>query len=247
MAHTILAALRTVVLVPLFFVYTIIAASVIVVYGAFRPASPIHDRIVKRWAFLFLKIPPVRCHVEGLDKVDRSKRYVIVSNHLSLFDIPTLFWTLPVHGRFLSKQEVFRIPMVGRAMRRIGIVEINRASGGSSRQAIIEGVQIAAERGFSLIVFPEGTRSTRGELLPFMKGAFRIAIDTGLPILPVVIEGTERVSRPGSRLFFPGRARVVILDPIETAGMTNKNDLKDLSRSVEATMNETYAMLTPEA
>ncbi|MCL1594506.1 MAG: 1-acyl-sn-glycerol-3-phosphate acyltransferase [Actinomycetia bacterium] len=247
MVRTILAALRTVILVPLFFVYTIIEASIIVVYGVFRPASPIHDRIVKRWARLFLKIPPVRCSVDGLDNVDPTKRYMIVSNHLSLFDIPTLFWTLPVHGRFLSKKEVFKIPMVGRAMRTIGIVEINRASGGSSRQAIIEGVQIAAERGFSLIVFPEGTRGTGGELLPFMKGAFRIAIDTGLPILPVIIEGTERVSRSGSRLFFPGSARVVILEPIETAHMTNKNDLKDLSRSVEAIMNETYAMLTPEA
>lgn len=246
MVRKFLAALRTFTLVPLFFVYTLIVSSFIIIYGVFRPTSPVFDNVVKRWASLFLKIPPVRYTVEGLENVDPNRRYVVVSNHLSLFDIPMLFWTLPIHGRFLSKKEVFKIPLVGHAMRRIGIIEIDRASGGSSRQAINDGVKVAAERGYSLIVFPEGTRGSGDEPLPFKKGAFRIAIDTGLPVLPVVIEGTDRISRPGSRLYYPGRARVVILEPIETRDLTNKDNLNTLARTVEGAMNETYANLRHE-
>jgi len=243
MTRTVTAALRTFVLVPVFFIYTLASSAIIVVYGAFRPASPIHDRIVKRWSYFFLKIPPVRYEIDGIDKVDPAQRYIVASNHLSLFDIPMLFYALPLHGRFVSKKEIFKIPLVGRAMRTIGIIEVDRSSGSSSRRTISEGVKIAADRGYSLIVFPEGTRSRDGELLRFKKGAFRIAIDTGLPLLPVVIEGTDRISRAGSRLFFPGRARVVVLDPIETKDMTNKEHLNDLVRSVESSMGSTYAEL----
>lgn len=240
MIRTALAGFRTFVGVPIFFVYTLGIAAVIIVFGLFYPTSSIHDRLVKHWGRIFLKIPPVHFEIEGLDKVDPTKRYVVVSNHLSQFDIPMLFYVLPLHGRFLSKKEIFRIPLVGRAMRTIGIIEIDREAGGSSRQAIKEGVQLASERGYSLIVFPEGTRSLDGEPLSYKKGAFRIAIDTGLPLLPVVLEGTDRISRSGSKVFHPGKARVVICDPIETADMTNKDNLNDLARSVESSMTTKY-------
>ncbi len=240
MTQTATAVLRMIIVVPLFLVYTFVSAFIIVVYGAFQPASPIHDRIVKRWSYFFLRIPPVTFTVEGSHNVDPTQRYVVVANHLSMFDIPMLFYTLPLHGRFLSKKEVFRVPLVGRAMRTIGIIEIDRSSGQSSRQAINEGVRIAAERGYSLIVFPEGTRSRDGNLLPFKKGAFRIAIDNGLPILPVVLEGTDRVSRPGSKLFYPGKASATILAPIPTTAMTNRDDLTNLMRTVEASMTKIY-------
>ena len=243
MIPTVLAGLRTFIAVPLFFVYTLLLALVIIIYGALRPASPLYDRIVKHWSAVFLMIPPVHVEVEGIEKIDPQQRYMIASNHLSQFDIPLLFRVLPLHGRFLSKKEVFKIPLVGRAMRTIGIIEIDRSSGRSSRQAIVEGIAVAADRGYSLIVFPEGTRSTDEELLPFKKGAFRIAIDTGLPVVPVVIDGTQFINSPGSKIFRPGTARVVICDPIETSGLTNKDDLNDLVRAVESTMNETYERL----
>jgi len=241
MLRTPLAGIRTFVLVPLFFLLTLIFAAVIVVYGAFRPAAAIHDKILNVWSRLFLRIPPVKIEVFGIEKVDPTQRYVVASNHLSMYDIPLLFQWLPLQGRYLAKKEVFKIPLVAQAMRTVGIIEVNRQQGGSSRQAINEGVRVAAERGHSLLVYPEGTRSTEGELLPFHKGAFRIAIDTGLPILPVVIEGTERVSKPGSKIFYPGQASMRILDPIETTGMTNKEDLNPLVIRVEAEMNEVYA------
>jgi len=205
MVRTLFAGIRTFVLVPLFFVITMLFAAVIIIFGAFRPAAPIHDKILRSWSRLYLLIPPVHVEVFDIDLIDPDQRYVIVSNHLSMFDIPILIRYLPVRGRFLAKKELFRIPLFGQGMRTVGIIEINRSKGGSSRQAINEGVRLASERGNSLIVFPEGTRGTESELLPFHKGAFRIAIDTGLPILPVIIEGTVQhepgLHRPTPLLF----------------------------------------------
>lgn len=228
-------------LVPLMFLYTMVMALIVIVWGWVNPSSPVHDAIVQHWSGVFLRIPPVRVVTEGVDLVDPHQRYVVASNHLSMFDIPLLFHHLPLHGRFLSKKEVFRIPLVGRAMRTIGIIEIDRQAGGSSRQAINDGVRIAAERGYSLLVFPEGTRSRSGEPLPFKKGAFRIAIDTGLPLLPVVIEGTDRVQKPERKVFHPGTVTMRVLPPIDTTGMTNKDDLGPLLEAVESTMRDTYA------
>ncbi len=238
-----LAAARTFVLVPLMFVYTLLLAAIVIIVGWVNPASAIHDRIVQHWSGLFLRIPPVRVRVEGVELVDPDQRYVVASNHLSMFDIPLLFHHLPLHGRFLSKKEVFRIPLVGHAMRTIGIIEIDRQAGGSSRQAIADGVKIAAERGYSLLVFPEGTRSRSGEFLPFKKGAFRIAIDTGLPLLPVVIEGTDRVQQPEKKVFHRGEVTLRVLAPIDTTSMTNKDDLNPLCEQVETEMATTYAEL----
>lgn len=247
MLASVVATVRTFVLVPLFFLFTLACAGFIIVYGAIRPASPIHDRILDLWSNLFLRIPPVRVTTEGRELIDPNTRYVVVSNHLSLFDIPLLFHVLPINGRFVSKKELFRIPLVGRAMRTIGIIEVDRAAGGSSRQAINDGVKVAAERGYSLIVFPEGTRSESATMLPFKKGAFRIAIDTGLPILPVVLEGTDRVSKPGSKVYHPGRAQVVVLPPVETANLTNRDDLTSLMKTTEAAIAETYDSLRAES
>jgi len=243
MLKTSLAGIRTFVLVPLFFLLTLVLAAIIIVVGAVRPTSSVPGRIVKRWSRWFLLIPPVRYDIEGIDHIDPDTRYIIASNHLSTFDIPLLLWVLPLEGRFLAKQELFKIPLVGTAMATVGMIKINRESGGSSRVAIKEGVELAAERGYSLIVFPEGTRGSDGELLPFKKGGFRIAIDTQLPLLPVIIEGNDRISKPGSKIFHPGRARMRILPPVPTEGLTNRDNLNDLVRSIEAAITEGYTEL----
>ncbi len=243
MFKTVLAGIRTFVLVPVFFVVTLILASFIILYGFIRPISPVHGRIVKRWSRWFLRIPPVRFEVEGLEHIDPRTRYIIASNHQSAFDVPLLLWVLPLEGRFLTKQELFKIPLFGTAMSRVGMIKINREAGGSSRAAIKEGVKVAADRGYSLIVFPEGTRGNGTDLLPFKKGAFRIAIDTQLPVLPVIIEGNGRISKPGSKVFHPGRARVRILPQVPTEGLTNRDDLNDLFRTIEAAISDGYTEL----
>lgn len=240
MLRTTAATVRTLILVPLFFVVTLCLAFFIVVSTAVRSEAASFDRLLTFWSKLFLRIPPVTYEVTGLDLVDPSKRYIVVANHLSMFDIPLLIASLPINGRFLAKREVFGIPLVGQAMRAIGVIEVSRGDGASSRQAVKKGVILAAERGYSLLIFPEGTRGDGEVFLPFKKGAFRIAIDSGLPILPVVITGTDRISKPGSKLFFPGRAALHILDPIDTSSFTNKDNLTTLTKSVQASMLATY-------
>ena len=112
----------------------------------------------------------------------------------------------------------------------------------SVHDAIFEAAADSRDRGYWLLVFAEGTRSSDGEMAPFKKGAFRIAIDNDLPILPVVLEGTHEVNPPGSMLIYPGRAQVSILEPVETDGLT-RADVSELSNRIRASMIAEYDRL----
>ena len=216
--------LRTIIGVPLFFIFTLGLATYVIVFALVRPHHPYIDRIIRFWARRFLDVAPVRLEVEGRDRVDSDTQYVYVANHLSNFDIPTLFAALPSRIRFLSKAEVYKIPVVAGAMRRVGIVKVDRQAGQQAHAAINAGIAEARSHGYSLIIFPEGTRSRDGEFHAFKKGAFRIAIANDMPIVPVTIEGTWEVWPPGAKVFYPGRARVVIHDPIPVDDL----DLSDI-------------------
>ena len=166
----------------------------------------------------------MRSTATGGDRLDQSKQYVFVANHLSNFDIPLLFATLPHRIRFLAKKEVYKIPIVATAMRKVGIVRIDRGAGSSVHTEINRGIADARGHGYSLIIFPEGTRSRDGALHRFKKGAFRIAIANQMDIVPVTLNGTWEVWAPGAKIFYPGPASVVIHDPIPVADL----DLADI-------------------
>jgi len=237
---TLPAAFRTIVLVPLFFILTLITAIYVTIVGHIRRDSPHNDRVIRAWSSVFLSIPPIRYEVDGTEVVNETQMYVVVSNHLSNFDIPLLFRTVPLTIRFLAKKEIYKIPFVAQAMDTVGIVKIDRKAGMSTHQAINAGVANAKERGFSLMVFPEGTRSVDGEMKDFKKGAFRIAIDNHLPILPVVIDGTREANPPHQWLIRRARARVRILAPIDTTGMTIREDVSGLLKDTREQMLEVY-------
>lgn len=239
-----LAVLRTIVGVPLFFTFTIGLATYVIVAALIRPHHPHIDRVIRFWARRFLGVAPVRLEVTGRERVDTARQYVYVGNHLSNFDIPALFAALPSRIRFLAKKEVYKIPVVASAMRRVGIVKIDREAGQRAHAAINEGIAAAREHGYSLIIFPEGTRSRDGEFHEFKKGAFRIAIANQMDIVPVTIEGTWEVWPPGAKVFHRGRARVVIHDPIPVTGLelADINDLRDQAHAViEKTWHELRA------
>ena len=220
MGQRLVATLRTVIAVPTFFLFTMLISAAISVYSLFRPHHPSIERIVHLWSRTFLTIAPIRFEGADADHLDPTRQYVFVSNHLSNFDIPVLFLAIPYRIRYLAKAELFRIPLLAGAMRRIGIIKINRGAGPTIHAAINEGVAAAAEQGYSLIVFSEGTRSRDGGLHAFKKGAFRIAIATGMDVVPVAIHGTWETWRPDARVFFPGTAEVIIGDPISVADLT---------------------------
>jgi 1-acyl-sn-glycerol-3-phosphate acyltransferase len=156
---------------------------------------------------------------------------VAVSNHESIADI-FLISHLPWEMKWLSKDANFRIPVMGWMMRMAGDVRIVRSERSSRREAL-EQCRERLERKVSVMIFPEGTRSPTGEMLPFKDGAFRLAIETGTPLLPLVVAGTRDCIRKGSGVFNRANAEVRALAPIPTEGMT-LDDVPRLREEVRA-------------
>lgn len=227
MGRKLRAGVRTAIAVPTFFLFTLFLAAAIILVSFVNRNSPAIDGLIRFWSRLFLTVAPLSMEVTGRDNIDPTRQYVFVSNHLSNFDIPVMFRTIPVPIRYLAKKEIYRIPIVAQAMNRIGIVKTDRQAGGAAHALINKGVAAAKARGHSLIIFPEGTRSKDGKLGTFKKGAFRIAIANQLPVIPITVQGTWDVWPPDAKMFFPGHATVVVHEAIETDGM-NLGDITEL-------------------
>ena len=130
MVRTLTAALRTFVLVPIFFFYTLSQAAYVIWIGKRNRDSPKVEQTIQRWSRRFVKIPPIEMTVEGADHVDPERRYVVVANHTSNFDIPVLFLAIPTPIRFLAKKELYKIPILGPGMDTAGIVKVDRGGAG---------------------------------------------------------------------------------------------------------------------
>jgi 1-acyl-sn-glycerol-3-phosphate acyltransferase len=190
--------------------------------------------------YLFRQIPVVmaglnplwRFRVTGTMPADPRRPYVVVSNHESFVDI-LLISHLPWEMKWLSKAELFRIPVLGWLLRLAGDIPIQRGFGPSAAEAIAKCREVLANR-VSVMIFPEGTRSTTADLLPFKDGAFRLAIDAGVPILPLVVHGTSTALRKHDWRFGRSTAVVRVLEPIEIAGLTPADvpALKDRVRTL---------------
>lgn len=239
MVRTLSAAVRTIVLVPLFFVYTIAQAGYVFWIGRRNRDSPKIEQIIQVWARKFLRIPPVEIEVEGSEHVDPNQRYVVVSNHVSNFDIPVLFRAVPTPIRFLAKKELYKIPLLGPGMNAAGIVKVDRGGARSTREAINTAAAETYRRGFSLLVFAEGTRSRTGEMADFRTGAVRIARDNEADLLPVVISGSFDINPPGSKLVYPGRVRVRILPPVPGANI-EPSQIRPVTNQLREDMGKVY-------
>ncbi len=242
MVRTLSAAVRTIVLVPFFFFYTSAEAGYVVWIGKRNRDSPKIERTLQRWATRFLRIPPVGMTVEGSEHVEAGQRYVVVSNHISNFDIPVLFRTIPTPIRFLAKKELYKIPVFGPGMDVAGIVKVDRSGARSTREAISAAAAETYRRGFSLLVFAEGTRSRTGEMADFRTGAVRIARDNEADLLPVVISGSFDINPPGSKLIYPGAVHVRILPPIPSADI-EPNQIRSVTDQMRTTMGDVYDQL----
>ena len=186
--------------------------------------------VARCWASGILWASRIEVQVLGLDRIDPAKPYIYMPNHLSNFDIPVILSRLPVQFRWLAKAELFKIPIFGLSMKRVGYISIDR----SDRDAAIESLRAAADKirsGVSVVIFPEGTRSRDGHLKSFKKGGFVMAIDAAVPIVPVAISGTwEIMAKVGWRIR-PGKVTVNILEPIPSTGYQH-HEKKILMRKV---------------
>jgi 1-acyl-sn-glycerol-3-phosphate acyltransferase len=189
------------------------------------------------WARAGLLLAGVRLTVEGQEHIPRDRAVIYMSNHQSNFDILALFAGLPVQFRWLAKEELFHIPLFGLAMRRTGYIAIDRSDRKKALRSMAEASRRITE-GTSVIVFPEGTRSPDGSLLPFKKGGFMLAIDAGAPIVPVAIAGSHAVMPKYSRWIRGGRIRVTIFPPVPTAD-AGPADREELMEKVRRPIAET--------
>lgn len=239
MIRTVKAAFRTFFLVPLFFLDTMVQALRVTLIGKRTTDSPKIEQVIQSWARRFVRIPPLAMNVTGAEHVDPGRNYVVVANHISNFDIPVLFLAIPTPIRFLAKKELYKIPLLGPGMDTAGIVKVDRGGARSTRQAINDAARETYRRGYSLMVFAEGTRSRTGDMGDFYKGAVRLAIDNGADLLPVVIEGTFDINPPGSIFVYPGTVSVRILETVETEDLTFR-DITPLTKQLHDLMAETY-------
>lgn len=171
-----------------------------------------------------IRMAGVRVVVSGLDRLDKKKTYIFMSNHASNLDPPILIPLIPRRTSVLVKKELFRIPVLAQAMRIARLVPVERAN----REQAIGSLQVAKEvlrAGINMTVFVEGTRSHDGRLLPFKKGPFYLAMEAGVPIVPVTIAGTHDLLPKGKHLARTGVARVVFHAPVDPSSFPDKDAL----------------------
>jgi 1-acyl-sn-glycerol-3-phosphate acyltransferase len=216
------AAIRTGALVLWVVAATFVLGVAAIGVSCFSKSGNGVHRIARIWGRSILAVAGVRVRVTGGEALDREKPAIYMANHQSNFDIPVLLAHLPVQFRWIAKAELFRIPIMGRAMRGGGYIPIDRRN----RSAAFQSLQEAAERvrgGKSIVIFPEGTRSPDGRLKPFKKGGFMLAIASGVPIVPVAIDGTFEIMPKARLLVRPREVSLRVGRPIEVAGFTREN------------------------
>jgi 1-acyl-sn-glycerol-3-phosphate acyltransferase len=171
-----------------------------------------------------VKISGARVKLVGLDKIDPAGTYIFMSNHVSNLDPPILVPLIPGRTSVLAKKEVWRIPILSKALDLAEIVPVER----SNRESAIQSIRRASEvmrHHINMTIFPEGTRSPDGRLMPFKKGPFHLAAETGFPIVPVTILGTFEMMPKGSSMVRPGTATLVFHPPVDPKQFASREAL----------------------
>lgn len=215
--------------------YMILSAVALVVCYPFdkgRRAVHFLTRIMVRTFFF---VPPRwRQRLVGCELIDRKQRYIIVANHNSGIDIPTLYY-IPLNFRWVSKREVFRAPFFGQFLWLHGDICINRGHATEAMDQLLRDGRKWIARGASVAVFPEGTRSKDGEIHRFKAGAFSLAKQTGTAILPVVLDGTRTLIKKNGMFNWSNRITIRVLPPIP-AEQVRETELHELMQSVHDRM-----------
>lgn len=189
-------------------------------------------RIGRLWCAHLLWICGGRISVKGTENIDRRKHYVFVANHQSHLDIPTLFAAVPHRLVFIAKKELFYIPFFGWGIAALGHINIDRSNARRARESLTRAVKRLQHENISPVLFPEGTRSADGTVAEFKRGGFTLALESGLDIVPVSIDGTRIVLPKKSWHFGKGTVRILIGKPINARaeGLQDKESLSRRTR-----------------
>ncbi|MGH9535279.1 MAG: lysophospholipid acyltransferase family protein [Terriglobales bacterium] len=199
-------------------------------FSLFDPTGRRQHGTARAWASWLLRIGAIRVQVLGTENLIRDRPCVFVCNHSSYMDIPVVFSRLPVQFRILAKEGLFKFPFLGWHLRRSGQLPVARGTAAGAMKSLLRAAEVV-RRGQSVFIFPEGGRSMAGPLQPFLPGAFFLAIRAQAPVVPMALSGTRAVLPPHSFHLHPGRVRLTILPPVETAAL-GKGDLEALQAHV---------------
>lgn len=207
---------------PLFCISTIIFASSAVILAFF-----VNDRIASYvggvlWSRINSWMAPIWVNVNGKENINPSQSYVLIANHQSAFDIFVLYGFLGIDFKWVIKQEVRKIPAIGIGCEKVGHIFIDRTNHDSAIRSLNEAKK-SIVNGTSVMFFPEGTRSFDGTIKKFKKGAFKMALDLDLPILPITIVGTKDILPNKTLDLFPGKVSMRIHEPIPLKGYSGDN------------------------
>jgi 1-acyl-sn-glycerol-3-phosphate acyltransferase len=214
-------------------VITLIIAPASAFFAVLKKDGALVHHLGRIWGKTILLISGVKVQVFGLRNLDPTETYVFMANHQSMFDILVLFAHLPVQFRWLAKKELFSIPVMGYAMGKVGHIPIDRSDRRSAHKSLVNAAR-KISGGTPVIIFPEGSRSNDGVLMPFKPGGFHLAVRAGRPIMPVVISGTSDVMRKGSLRISPANVTISLHVPV---------NVQSYGKDKKALMDTIYAMM----
>jgi len=212
---------------------TIGLSALTVVFSWFRASMKYFDWTNRTWARWMLRVSGVKVRVEGGENAPAGEPKIFVSNHRSWFDVFALSASLPGRCRFVAKKELARIPVFGRAWQVAGHICVDRGDRQSAVRSLGEAGNLMRANSSGVIIFAEGTRSPNENLLPFKKGAFMLALHTGVDIVPIGVNGSGEVLRKGGFLVRPGTITIRIGTPIRVAelGFETRDKLMKMTRA----------------
>ena len=220
---------------PLVIVLTLLFSMLTVIFATLVNPEWASRVFAVTWGKTMAYLTPVRVTVDGAENALREQSYVVVSNHQSQYDILLIYGWLKLDLKWVMKKELRKIPGIGIGCEKAGHIFVDRRDPKQARRAIREALE-RLSRGVGILFFPEGTRSLDGRLLSFKKGAFRLAIDQELPLLPVTLVGTRNVLPAKSLRLFPGPIKMVIHPAIDSNGKSAEQLLEETRAAITAGM-----------
>lgn len=193
-------------------------------------ATPLYN-VAQKIARAGLRAARIRVAVEGQDKIPAHTACIFMANHVSNLDPPALIPSIPGRTSIFLKRELMRIPVLGYAFMLGELIPVDRSGRLESAQQSVATARDVMSRGLHITTFVEGTRSRDGRLLPFKKGPFYLAMQTGAPCIPVSIHGTEQMMRKGSMAIRPGTAHIVFHPPLYPANYATREELMEAMRA----------------
>ena len=212
-----------------------VCLSIIIISPFDKQGNRVHY-IGKFWSLLNVFLSGTRLTIKGKEKINTNLTHIVMSNHQSLFDVWALIGKIPLQVRWIVKSEIRKIPIFGYTLERMGHIYVNRKNR-TEAYISLETASKKIKKGTSVIIFPEGTRSNDGHLLKFRMGGIIMALKSGVPILPVTVNGSRFVLPKNTLALMPGKIEVVVGDVIDSS-IYDENNKYELMEKIRSAIHE---------